>query len=488
MTLYNNVCNWIISHIKISVVNKIAVIVILIYYYIGLLSYITVPFPQIFRLFKPNSGIAIGLRAFMVAIICLYSLLVLCVYKKKFPWRWLVAFSFVLLGTLFTMIISPQVYKYVYIESLYKVVHLVQLSQGLNKNIVMFLSAIADFAFAFCALFIMPYALNNKRQLLFLLVPIVFIGCLECCYSIIKEKDIYIYLINNSDDIFGGYGHEAGATFGNKEDWGAFLTLSFVCAIASSFFIKKDKKYKWIIAIMFWACALIFSVFAVLSLCKTAMLGIFLSLVILFIGLWYLSFKKGKVTAILYSIIASLIIIIVVMFFALPQLHSYGIFKKIYDFVNRLIFERTDKALDGRTSLWMNFVQNLRSYNFFFGFGKNGVAVYTTTLSPEGQSTMHNGIFYFLGSYGLFGFILLIICLLRSLIAIFKVWKINQGYVFLFISAFLSCMAFVLNEAEVLIFSTSNPIFVYNILLVVFPSGLIIKEKNVNKCEGLVYA
>ena len=386
--------DWIRNHISINVVNKMAIVVILVYYYIGLMSYITTPIPSIYRYFKPSNGIAIGLRAFMTALICLYSILVLIVYKKKLPWKWLVIFVFVLGGTLFAMLISPQTYRYIYVESLYKVVHWVQLSQGTERNIVMFLSAIADFAFAFCALFILPFVINDKKQMLILFVPIVIIGLLECGYSILKEKDTYIYLFTHPDDIYGGYNHDIGATFGNKEDWGAFLTLSFTCSIGSSFLISKSKKSSWIFVVLFWFCAFLFTVFAILSLCKTAMLGISLSLLILFIGLWILSFKKSIKMGVVYSCLGFAFILAVVLFFAVPSFHSYGLLKQIYDYINKFIFSRFDNALNGRSVLWKVFVENFRAYNFFFGFGKNSVAVYTKTLLPEGQSTMHNGILF----------------------------------------------------------------------------------------------
>ena len=323
--------DWIRNHISSDFVNKTAIIVILTYYYIGLLSYIATPISGLHKYLKPTSGIAIGLRAFMTVLICLYSILVVIVYKKKFPWKWFVVFSFALLGTLFTMLLSPQTYTYIYVESSYKVVHWVQLSQGFERNAVMYLSAIADFAFAFCVLFILPFVVNDRKQMLILFIPIVIIGLLECGYSIIKEKDTYIYLFTHPDDIFGGYGHDIGATFGNKEDWGAFLSISFTSAIASSFFIKKDKVWKWIIAITLWVCAFIFSVFAVLSLCKTAMLAITLALIVLFIGLWILSFRTKIRLGVIYSIFASMFLGTIILFFAVPSFHSSGIFKKIYD-------------------------------------------------------------------------------------------------------------------------------------------------------------
>ena len=63
---------------------------------------------------------------------------------------------------------------------------------------------------------------------------------------------------------------------------------------------------------------------------------------------------------------------------------------------------------------------------------------------------------------------------------IVRLYKVNISYVFFLVGALCSCMSFVLAESEVLIFSTSNPIFVYNIMLVAFPAGLYFK-----KMEGI---
>lgn len=446
------------------------------YYFVGLLSYITVPIKPIYRVLTSSSAVAVILRAAMCALVCLFCILILIKYKQKVKWGWLVVFCFCLLMTLMSMLMSPLTYEYMYAESLYKVVHTVYLNPGVPRTIVMYLSSVADFAFAFCIVFIMPTVIGDKKKLLFILLPIVVIGLLECCYSLAVEKENYIYLLNHPDDPFGGYNNEIGATFGNKEDWGAFLTVSFVSAIASIFFLKKSKKLI-IVKIGLIISAIIMSVFAVLSLCKTSMLAIGLCVVALIVGGIVVMSKKSKLHFWISISLAAMLVIFVAAFFA-TQGFGVTILNKVYKFLVNFIIGQTGNALDGRASLWLNYMQNVRGYNLFFGMGKSYVSIYTRMLNPESQSAIHNGFVYFFAAYGLIGFLLFVCLLVLVIKNIISLWRINNFYVFLFIGILLAGLSFVLAEAEVLIISSSAPVFIYNLLVVILPAGLLLKKKN----------
>ena len=474
--MINKIRSFIYNKISDKAMLYIGIVLLCVFYFIGLLSYITVPVPALFRLFKSSSILAILLRAFTCGLICLYSILVIFKYKPKIKWSWLVIFCFVLLSTLVCILISPLTYEYMYVEELYKVVHVVILNPGLGRTVVMFLSSIADFAFAFCILFVLPYVLNDKKKLLWLLLPIVAIGLLECCYSLFKERDLYIYLFNHPDDPFGGYGHEVGATFGNKEDWGAFLTVAISSSLCSIFFLGKTTK-EFILKILLGVSAFIMSVFVVLSLCKTAMLGIFLLFITLFIGFIIASYFKSKRLAVICTSIFLVIICFAIVFFVT---NGFGIsfLSKICNYIKNFVFKRGSDALEGRSSLWLNYMENVRGYNLFFGMGKNYVNVYTKTLVPEGQSAIHNGFAYFFASYGLIGFIVLICLLCLVLRNILLNWRTNKLQTFLFLGVFAAALTFVLAESEVLIISSSTPIFVYNVLVVILPAALVLKNEN----------
>lgn len=446
------------------------------YYFVGLLSYITVPIKPIYRVLTSSSMVAIILRALMCAFVCLFCIVIVIKYKQKIKWGWLVIFCFVLFMTLISILISPMTYEYMFSESLYKVVHIVLLNPGIPKTIVMYLSSVADFAFAFCILFIMPTVINDKKKLLFILLPIVAIGLFECCYSLVVEKENYLYLLNHPDDPFGGYNNDIGATFGNKEDWGAFLTVSFVSAVASIFFLKKAKK-TIIVKIGLSIAAVTMSVFAVLSLCKTAMLAIGLCCIMLLIGGIVMMAKKSKIR---FWIAISLSVVLVGLIATFFATKGFGvqILNKVYNFFHNFIINRAEHAVEGRTSLWLNYMENIRGYNLFFGMGKSYVSIYTKMLVPETQSTIHNGFVYFFASYGLVGFLLFVALLLLVIRNIICLWRINNFYVFLFIGILLAGISFVLAEAEVLIISSSTPIFIFNLLTVILPAGLLIKKKK----------
>lgn len=442
-----------------------------VFYYIGLLSYITAPIKSIYRLLVSSSTLAVVLRAFTCGLVCLYSILLVVKYRLKIKWSWLVIFCSVLLLTLIAILISPLTYKYIFVEQPYKVVYLVELNPGLTRSIVMYLSSIADFAFAFCIMFILPSIIHDKKKILYIVLPIVAICLFECCYSILKEKDSYIYLINHPDDPFGGYNNEIGATFGNKEDWGAFLTVSTCVAIFSIYTIKTTKKNLFLKIGLGVSC-LIFAVFAVLSLCKTAMLGICLIYLVLGIGLIYFSMKKSKKAMIITVSALSVLVVFLISFFVTKGF-GVPILNKAYEFIYKFVVSKAGSAVESRTSLWMNYMENVRGYNLFFGMGKTYVNAYTKMLTPDALSAIHNGFAYFFASYGLIGFILLGALISIVVYRIVKLWKYERWFVFILLGFLCASISFILAEAEVLVVSTSAPVFIYNLLVVLLPAGLI---------------
>ena len=453
-----------------------------VYYFVGLLSYITFPIKPIFKLLVSSSIVSIIIRAILAALICAFSIIVIIKYKTKVKWNWLIIMCFALIMTLISILISPRTYEYMYASSLYHEVHAVRLDPGIPRTIVMYLSSVADFAFAFCILFVMPVVINNKQKLLFILIPIVVIGILECIYSAISERQAYIYLFTHPDDPLGGYGNGVGATFGNKEDWGAFLTVAIVSALASIFFIRKSKK-SVLIKICLWISVAIMTIFVVLSLCKTAMLAVLLCGVCLIIGLVVYSAEKNKKMFIIVSALVGFLAIILVAFFATK---GFGVsfLNKVYNFLNNFIISKSERAVEGRSALWLNYLENVRGYNLFFGLGKSYVSIYTRMLTPETQHNIHNGFAYFFASYGLVGFFILISMLVVVVKNILNLWRINHYYVFLFGGILLAGISFVLAESEVIIISTSTPIFIFNVLTVILPAGLLYEnsKRSVGEC------
>lgn len=457
----------------------IGITLICIFYFIGLLSYITVPIKPIYRLFISSSVVSIVIRGFLTFLILLFSIIVVIKYKTKIKWIWVILFAFIIFMTFISILISPRIYEYMYSGALYHEINVVRLDPGIPRTVAMFLSSIADFVFAFCIFFIIPIVIKDKKKLLFLLLPIVLIGLLECCYSLIKEKDLYIYLFSHPDDPFGGYGHEAGATFGNKEDWGAFLTEAFVSAVVAFIIVSNNKKGIAIkVGLIF--SAIIFIIFAVLSLCKTSILAIGLCSIFCFAAIIYKGYKKSITIGVVLSGIVGCLLFFVIL---VVSTNGFGvpILSKISNFLNKLVISRAENALNGRSSLWLNYMQNVRGYNLFFGMGKSYVTPYTSSLIKEGQAGIHNGFAYFFASYGLAGFVLLCALILIALTRIIRLFSFEKPLSIVILGVFAAGITFVLAEAEVLIVSTSNPVFIYNVLVIMLPYGLILEKERKQK-------
>ena len=146
---------------------------------------------------------------------------------------------------------------------------------------------------------------------------------------------------------------------------------------------------------------------------------------------------------------------------------------KVSTFVKSLVFNQSERAIEGRASIWLNYVENVRGYNLYFGMGKAYINSYTASINYEGHTAIHNGLAYFFACYGLVGFMTLISILCVIIFRIIKTRKINSFYPFMFIGLFLIAIIFVLAETEVLAISTSTPIFVFNVLLILLPQGLL---------------
>ncbi len=243
---------------------------------------------------------------------------------------------------------------------------------------------------------------------------------------------------------------------------------------------NKGWKNKTLRIICIVSSAILF-VFTIASLCKTAIIAEFVVYVCLIVYLGISLFRANKkgVGFILFAIIVGVIVLSLILFFAIPALHTGGLKEKIYKvLMNFIIGKINTDTTEGRSVIWLRLIENLRTYNLFFGLTKGGVATYSQVVTVEGQSSIHNGVAYFLASYGVFGFAIYLVLLAIVIKNIFKIWKINIAYMFFFIGTFGAALIFSLVEAEVLIVSGSNPIFVFNILLCSYCAGLANKNKE----------
>ena len=482
MTLVNNSLDWVRNHFDKNKVNRFSIVVILAYYYIGLLSYITNPWWSIYRFFISSNPIALVVRALMTALICFYSVLIIIVNNEKIKWKWMIIFIYILLFTLISTAISPQTYTYVYVSKLYNIVHKVTVSPGWSSIFKMYLSSISDFAVAFCLLFVFPLVINNKNQIILLLVPIAFIGVIECVYSAVVEKGEYIKLFEMIGSQYGGYEIGIGATFGNKQDWGAFATVSYVSCLISFVLINKKKRGVIFVKTFLLISSIIIFAFTTMSLCKTAIAAEIFMLTFFVIHLLCLVYKRKKILFFIFCLFIFLLLFSFLLFILIPSIHNLPYLTKVYSLLNTYFLERISwGTIWGRTSIWYSTISNMRTYNLFFGLSKAGVNAYSKIINIEGQSTFHNGFAYFLMSYGVFGFSIYIILLSIVIMRLYRVAKYNTGLSMCLFGALCCAIIFTLSESEVLIVSGSNPIFIFNVLLCTFSTGYYLKEKTINE-------
>ena len=471
-TVISKSCSWIRNHFFFVLVNKYSIVVIIIYYYVGLLSFITVPLTPIYHLFTSGSSVAVVVRALMTAMVTLYSLLVVIVNKEKVQWIWAVVFTYILLFTLLSTALSPQTYSYVYVTSLYRIVHKTVVAPGFTRMAVMFLSSVSDFVLSFCFLFILPLVINRKKQLLVLLVPIALIGFLECVYSIVFEKEKYIDILKMLGGSYAGYEVSVGATFGNKQDWGAFANVAFVASLFSFVLLDSKKRCHSLYRFLLLINGLILFLFTIMSLCKTAIISEIIMIIFFIVFLIQKCWKNSRFLFWLFMILVTFITLFFFAFLFIPEIHSLPYLDKVYTLLDNYFIQRISwDTLWGRTSIWYRTISNLRLYNLFFGLSKGGVSAYSKVIIIEGQSSIHNGLAYFLLSYGIMGFSIYLLLLFIVIKRIALLFCVNKEISFCSLGVLFCSLIFTIVESEVFIVSGSNPIFVFNIILCSFVYG-----------------
>ena len=462
-----------------KIIDKSAPLVLLFYFVIGILAYVNI-WPGSAALFRSSSTSGIIFRAASTALIVLYSLSLFIVNagKMRFPWKWFIAFAAVLLVNLMAMLFTKHEYTLQYTASLYGYLREVSVVTGWKTLWTMYLSSVSDFALGFCFLFLLPYAFNRKTQLLWIVIPIVVFMVYECGYSLVKEIGEYKKIFSEEALIYGGYNVNIGATFGDKQEFGCFLTVGFassLLALAVSPFRCRGLLVVYRIGLVL-ASALFF-VISFFTLCKTAILANLLMLLCAAILSLCLLFRKNKVSFWAAAGIFGVFAISVTLILIVDQFHATGFLNKFYLLVNKMFFDKVNKGIFSRFYLVADFFRGLDPLKFLFGLTKGGVNSYLAVTSVESPG-LHTGFVYFQACYGLVGSLLyaaLFVLVIRNLTLLFRK---NVVMALLLIGCFLCTIVFNLSECEILIVSGSAAIFPFNVFCVVFPAGYLKYEKN----------
>ncbi len=462
-----------------KIVNNAAPIVLLVYLVIGLLAYVNV-FPGSAAYFRSSSTTGVLARVFSTALICIYSALffVLNAGKIKFPWRWFVAFVIVLFINAVAMFLIPKEYTVHYSASLYGFLRETNVTLGWKRLLTMYLSSISDFALGFCFLFLLPCAFKTRKQLLVVTIPMVLFMVAECLYSVTKEYTQYLAIFTDETAIFGGYNLSIGATFGDKQEFGAFLTVGFCCAVVSCFLLNGLPK-PWRIGgrVFFSFCAFGFFVETFFTLCKTAILSNTFVVFCLLVAGFIVLYKRNKpwfwISVGAFSVLA----VAVTLILTVDSFHADGVLLNFYKLVNSLFLNKVNGGIFSRFYIVKDYFNALSPTAFLFGLSKGGLEGYSAFANPESPG-LHTGFIIFQAYYGLIGSILyavLLIIVLNNLVAVFR---FNKTIALALLGCFICSLVFNLSEGEVLIMSGSAAVFVFNVLCVVFAKGFVEHEKE----------
>ena len=462
-------------------INSAAPVVLLTYFLIGIMAYVNV-WPGSARLFASSSMVGILARVFSTFLICSYSVCfgILNRQRISLPWKWLIPFVFVLVVNFVTMLATPHSFIYFYTSSLYSRLHEVSISTGYKTLFTFYLSSISDFAIGFCFMFLLPHAFKTKKQLLLILVPFIGFMMLEVVYSLIKERGAYLEIFTKDAATWGGYNISIGATFGDKQEFGAFLTLALCASLVvfSALDVIQHKPIRMLFRAVDFVCIFVFFAITFFTLCKTAIIANSAAIICTSIGFFVFLRKRSRLLFYFILGLVFLTLTAVVLILSVDAFHQDGALAKFYHLVDTLFLKRVNQGIFSRFYLVRDFFGQLNLANFLFGFSKGGLTSYMRLATVEGQSALHTGFIYFQGCYGMFGsalYFALFFMVTKSIV------RLSKKALFLgapIVGCFLASCIFNLSENEVLILSGSGVIFLFNLTCVIFPKGYLLDEQN----------
>ncbi len=458
---------------------RLAPFVLFLYLFVGMLAYVNI-WPGSASFFYSSSVSGVLLRMATTFLLCGYSVFIYIIKRKKnrLSIFWLCLLSFVLICNLLVMLFSNHDYCYFYTSQLYGRLHEIAYVTGYKTLITMYLSSVSDFALAFCFMFLLPSAFKDKKQLLILTIPMIVFMTFECGYSLLTEYVEYKGIFSGQTEIYGGYNISIGATFGDKQEFGCFLTVAFCCAIVS--FVCADCLGKRLLIrsarVLFFICALLFFVICFFTLCKTAIIANCLGLACVIISLLLFAFKKNRPLFFLVSGLLLLFAAFITAILTIRPLHETGFFAKVYQLINTLFLSRVNNGILSRFYLVDRFFSRLTPIEFIFGFSKGGVSGYMRQVTVEGQANLHTGFVYFQACYGIVGTIVYFLLLFIVIRNLYQLVKKDKYLGLAVLGCFVSSLIFNLSECEVLIVSGSAAIFMFNVICVTFTKGYIAHE------------
>lgn len=439
-----------------------------IYFFIAISAYATW-FPKSTHFFVYSSTSGKILRAFISILVIGVGLLTMITFRKDIKHRWLILFGLLIFFNLLSAVITPTDIYTLYTQNiLYNFLSSISMHVSAMDVAIGFLSFAVDIIFGYMLLFVYPRIFDKK---IFLTLFFLFLGIMlySFLYSFVKQKDYYKNFLS------GNWSYQAdtiGSIFGNKQQWGIFLSVVPPVASLSIFLVRKldIKRFLKILFIIAFAACMVFAFFcSIVSFCKTAILSsIFFFLVLficLIINLFFL--RKKKILPILLFVLLSLIIGTILCFNFVPSLKATKVGEMLDKILKTLISSGTDSA-DNRLFLVITTLQNYPSINFFIGIPKGIFEYYGRALTPELANGLHTGIAIYFCRTGIFGltiYVFLLVILIIDIVKIFRGDKVLGGILF---GSFVVSVILNLSELEILIMSSSMNVLMLNLVLVLF--------------------
>ncbi len=398
-------------------------------------------------------------RGVIALVFILYAVCIAISHHIKPNYPWLILFFILLITSMLVPFFSPTflVTRYTDPQYLYTTVSSIQI--GMEDNISSIISLFFDLSFAYCFMFIFPSVLKNRRQVIYILLPVIGLMTIECLYSVIFEASQYAKLFSYVNNGFDGYDIVIQASFGSKNDYGDFL-LQGIIASSICFVIAKTKHLKIFSA----TCGIAFYIFSGLSLCKTALIGA--SLLFLFGFIVWISFSyKNHVrrNSIILGVTTAFILLAIAAVLVIPQLNSV---------VNSLFIKSSIKTFDERLELWNLALYMMRGPSQFFGYSKTLANYNLYYMSGETNRWFHNGFIYIYCSYGLIGLSIYILLLSFIFLTMIKNLRFNKNIALVDISIIISFLVLTMAEQVILGISGSAGVFIYNFSVVLLPIAL----------------
>ena len=266
----------------------------------------------------------------------------------------------------------------------------------------------------------MPHGLKKRENYLIFLFIFIAILLYSCFYSLLKQSSYYVKFFH------GDWKYESttiGSIFGNKQQWGIFLSVGLPALLCSAFIIYKSS-FKRIIKIVLYCglccCLILFILCTAVILCKTALVADLLFFFVFLIGIIIFCFRgRNKKIGILLLSFGGILLTVLILGMFVPQFENLPVFSTIHKLFNVLSDSGTESA-SFRLNLVVRVLENFPGVNVFFGVPKGMLDTVVRGTIPELQNGLHTGIAIYFCRTGIFGFVFYIVL---TAYLIYKIYK-----------------------------------------------------------------